>query len=388
MDFNFLTHLSKKKGCGGKRIEEPEGFIVEEIFNGKNVRELNLKEEKETEYITFVLKKKNYTTYEALKILSERLQIEIDRFSVAGQKDKNAITYQLVSCWKGKDITPQKLLSVIKSEENIEIIKVWNTDYKIKVGELTGNSFTVRIKDVENIDNINEIMEDNKDKIPNYFGPQRFGTRSTNVKVARYLLLKNYEAAIKNLLQIPENENINDIDNMNNFGLYEKKIVRFLKDKTDPKDFMSALKIIPNSILRLILESYQSYLFNLELSYRIKNSLLEPMENDKTCGFNKYGFIDVNMPGNEVVCTQLVGYDSKPNNIIKDILWEEGIEIGDFKLRELSNVSLKGSWRPLLVNVKDLNIKKDKDEYELKFKLTKGAYATSALREFMDIKRI
>ncbi|MEM4133609.1 MAG: tRNA pseudouridine(13) synthase TruD [Candidatus Micrarchaeia archaeon] len=388
MDFNSLSHLSKKKGCGGKRIEEPEGFIVEEIFDGKNVKELNLKEEKETEYITFVLKKKNYTTYEALKIISERLQVEIDRFSVAGQKDKNAITYQLVSCWKGKDITPEKLLNAVKDVKNIEIVKSWNTEYKIKTGELTGNCFAVRIKDVENIDNIDEIMKDNKDKIPNYFGPQRFGIRFTNVKVARYLLLKNYEAAIKNLLQIPENENIDDIDNLNNFGLYEKKIVRFLKDKKDPKDFMRALKIIPHSILKLILESYQSYLFNLELSYRIKNYLLEPMPNDKTCGFNKYGFIDVNTPGNDVVCAQIVGYDSKPNNIVKDILWEEGIEIGDFKLRDLPDISLKGSWRPLLVNVKDLNIKKDKDEYELKFKLTKGAYATSALREFMDVKRI
>ncbi|MEM3369295.1 MAG: tRNA pseudouridine(13) synthase TruD [Candidatus Micrarchaeia archaeon] len=386
---NSLSHLSKKKGSGGKRINEPEGFIVEEIFNGENVTELNLENVDNSEYITFVLEKKNLTTYDAIRFLSDSLKVDVKRFSIAGQKDKNAITYQLVSCWKGREISSEKLMEISKKNHNIKIARIWNTNFKVRIGTLTGNSFTIRLTEVEDIGAVERIMQENGDIIPNYFGPQRFGTRSTNVDVARCILLKDYESAIKYLLKIPENESISECQEANELGLYEKRISNFLKERGyDSDSFRNAIKMIPASILKLILDSYQSYLFNVELSFRIKNKLMEPLENDKTCGFNRYGFVDLDSSGNQIVCSQLIGYDSRPNDVIKDILWEEGIEIGDFKLREFPGLNLNGSWRPLFVNVKDLNIKKDNDEYELKFKLTKGAYATSFLREITDIKRI
>lgn len=384
-----LSHLSKEKGCGGKRINKTEAFIVEEIFNGENVTDLHLKNSENSEYITFVLEKKNLTTYDVIRFLSNALRVDMKRFSIAGQKDKNAVTYQLVSCWKGKEINSEKLIEISKKNHNIKILRIWNTDFKVRIGMLTGNSFTVRLKEVENINAVERIMEDNRYIIPNYFGPQRFGTRSTNVDVARCILLRDYEGAIKHLLDIPENESVHEYQDANELGLYEKRIANFLKERDYNSDsFRNAIKIIPASILKLILDSYQSYLFNLELSIRIKNKLMEPFKNDKTCGFNQYGFVDLDSPGNQIVCTQLIGYDSKPNEVVKDILWEEGIEVGDFRLREFPDLSLNGSWRPLFVNVKDLNIKKDNDEYEMKFKLTKGAYATSFLMEITDLKRI
>lgn len=384
--FEDVSHLSKIAGCGGKRDEKPESFVVEEIFDGKLVTELEEKDE-DGEYINIVLKKKNYTTYSALKILASKLNISFDRFSVAGQKDKNAITYQLVSCWVGKNLTCKDFMDLDINSKGIEILKCWRSAKGVKIGNLTGNKFSINLTDVDDINRIYHIMDENNYLIPNYFGPQRFGINENNVNVAKYLLKKDYEHAIKYLFKIEEDQDLEDID-VKQIGEYERKILKFIKENGGEKEnYKKAIKLIPKQIMKLIIESYQSYLFNYEISERIKKKQLL-LENDKTCGFNCFGFIDGESKG-EIPCIEIVGYNTIPNDIVKDLLWKDGIEIGDFKMRDFPELACKGSFRPLFVNVKDLNIKINNDkEYNVSFSLPKGAYATAALREMMDIKRI
>ena len=79
------------------------------------------------------------------------------------------------------------------------------------------------------------------------------------------------------------------------------------------------------------------------------------------------------------------------------IIDKEKIDLRDFIIPDIPNLSSKGSRRSILSNVKDLNFKlvdddinKGKLSLKLKFELSKGCYATSLLREFMktdDIRK-
>ena len=74
---------------------EPEDFIVEEVSTIKP-------EKKENEYTYALLKKTNWTTARAIKFLARHLRVSKVRVGFAGNKDKNAITSQVISLWKIK----------------------------------------------------------------------------------------------------------------------------------------------------------------------------------------------------------------------------------------------------------------------------------------------
>ena len=403
MEFRSLSHLSCIKGSGGNRGEKPEDFIVDEITEKGYASEIwqDASHEEEGEYIIFAIKKNNVTTSNMIRIISQKLRINSERISVAGQKDKNAITYQLVCCWKGKDINKENIIALKKikvKNGEIEVLNAWNSMKKINIGDLVGNRFKINLYNVIKIEQINKINEDNKGFIPNYFWKQRFGINQKNIIIAKHILLKQYEDAVIEIIT-ENNEEKKDIEDIGikNFiinkkeikGAYEniikKQLIRY--NQIGKTECLNAIKAIPTQILKMIIESYQSYLFNLELSERIKSKKLD-IETDRRCGINKYGFVDVDCKGDKVACLTLIGYDSKTNEILDDILWKEGIDIGDFKVKDIPEVGCKGSWRPALANVKNLKIHESNDRCSLEFELPKGAYATAALREWTDIERV
>ena len=403
MEFEKLSHLSCIKGSGGEKGNRPEDFVVDEITELGYVSELTKKQiqEENGEYVVFAVKKMNITTSDMIKIISQKLKINAERITVAGQKDKNAVTYQLACCWKGKDVNKEKIIelkSIETKDGRIEVLKVWNSANRINVGELVGNKFKIRLENVSDIKQINKIHESNKSMMSNYFWKQRFGINQKNIVVAKHILLKEYEEAIIEMLT----DNKEDKEMIKEIGIknfitnkkdvkegYENIIKKQLmkSDQVGKTECLNTIKKIPASTLKMIIESYQSYLFNLELSERIKRKKLN-IDQDKRCGFNKYGFVDIDSRGNEIPCLPLLGYNSKSNEIIENILWEEGIEIGDFKVRDIPEIGCKGSWRPALVNIKNLKIHEHNNDYTLEFELPKGAYATAALRELTDIERI
>ena len=71
----------------------PEDFIVKEISN--------VKIETNGQYAYFLLKKINYTTIDALQVLSNKFKIPLKNFGFAGNKDRNAITEQKISIFRG-----------------------------------------------------------------------------------------------------------------------------------------------------------------------------------------------------------------------------------------------------------------------------------------------
>lgn len=121
---------------------------------------------------------------------------------------------------------------------------------------------------------------------------------------------------------------------------------------------------IPDKERRLLLlyvHSIQSYVWN------------KTVEKYLGCRWPKKRPRNVKIP--------LIGYESvikdeKIKKIINRVMEEESLKFSDFRIQGISELSLKGADRDLVVDVKNFKIKFDKEDSVLSFKLPKGSYAT------------
>ena len=119
--------------------QKPEDFLVEEI-----PKDLPLGK---GDYTYFLLEKKNWNTREAIKAIASRLRVKEKFFNVAGIKDKKAITKQYVSVYKVK---PERLENL--KIKDIKITVLGKGKERLKLGQLMGNRFTIRIRNAEALD--------------------------------------------------------------------------------------------------------------------------------------------------------------------------------------------------------------------------------------------
>jgi tRNA pseudouridine13 synthase len=374
MDINVFS----KKILSGKIKEKPEDFIVEEITPEGKVCSISytfldaLKDnlpKKRKEYIHFTLVKKNWTTIRAISEISKKLRVSKQRFGYAGTKDKKAITAQRVSVW---NTTIDKLKKVKLGDITIKDFEY--SDNRIHLGELYGNRFTITIRDYS-LTSEKELIKTANGKIPNFFGPQRFGVqRRVNHLVGKQLLLGNFEGAMMLLITKSGNENKDAVKARKfaaeNWGDW-KKILRVWPKTLGveaavlnylaqyPKDYANAFRKLPKKLRRMFIHAFQSYIFNKTLSEVIKRGI-------------------------EVKEIPIVGYKTElkgeVGEIIKEILKEEDITPSLFKLKRMPELSEKGEIRKAFFKVEDFKIvKRTKEKLVLRFTLKKGIYATTLL---------
>lgn len=365
-----LSYYTKIKGIGGHIGERPEDFIVEEIPLEGKITYNPQKNERGTdngEYAVFILKKRMWSTQDALRAIADCIGVTMKRMSAAGNKDRNAVTTQLVSCW-GVGLDKIKGIKL----KDIEIIDCWKSNAPIEIGNLLGNRFEIRMEGIETISSLKKIMKETGCLVPNYFGPQRFGMRENNHVVGKLIVQGRLKEAAFEFVaggQDESEEGRNARLFVKEEGIctkaleifpkrlgHERTIIRHLVSQ--PEDYTGALKKLPKNLQLMFIQSYQSYLFNKILSDRIKKNELDPKESEISCGLNDYGFIDSSIKGSESVLGRLIGYDITPTKEEEDILWDEGIEAANFRLHKLPELSARGSLRPMLTNVKDLSASK------------------------------
>jgi tRNA pseudouridine13 synthase len=352
----------------------PEDFVVKEIFEKKKGGEKN----KEIGfYVWCDLTKRNYDHFRCLKILAKLLGVSIKRFGYAGVKDKRAVTTQKISIW---NVSIEKLEKI-----SIKDIKLSNFEIKkerINLGDLKGNEFKVTIRDVdpEKKENIEKNLERVKRSgFINFFGEQRFGLRKNThligkaiiknqLKEAVWLYLtyegdgkkevkKFRENLIKNkdfkkaLKEIPKNLR------------YEKILLEHLVNKKN--DYAGALRKLPKKLRLLFVHAYQAHLWN-EIAKLAKGKTLP-----------------------------LIGFDTKisrykDKKLIEKILETEGVNLSDFKIKSMPELSCEGSERERVAKPKKLKWMWDKDELNegkikciLTFELPSGAYATTFLKDVL-----
>lgn len=312
----------------------PEDFIVDEISN--------VKLSDKGRYAYLILKKTDYTTLKAVEKLAKALIIPSKRIGYAGNKDRRAVTAQLISVPAEK---AKKVLSL--AFEHIELELKGYGNAPISLGDLEGNAFLITVRNIrkKHVQNIQKNT-----KIPNCFGEQRFGKNNANIGKA--IIKKDFKKAVGLIAKTSgKKEDINEF-------LVKRK-----------NDYIGALRLLDLKLLKLYIHSYQSLLFNRTLDECLKLR----MKNEK---LPIIGF------GTEI-------HDKNVKTIIERIMKKEAISFRDFIIRELPELSSEGVLRDAFIEVKGLKaLEPEKDElnkgmYKIKisFKLPKGCYATEVIKQ-------
>ena len=318
--------------------QNPEDFIVTEVAK------LNI--QNSGNYAYFKLIKKNRNTLDVVKELAKQLRIKSKQIGFAGSKDKHAITFQNISI---QFVNKDKVLAT--KIENVQLEFLGYGKKPISLGDLEGNQFEIVIMDAKSVIK--------SDFVENYFDEQRFS--KNNVRIGKHIIKKKFQES----LQLIDNEKCN----------------LYIKDK--PNDFIGALKLIPKRLLRMYVNSYQSFLWNETVARCLKNNNKIIKEIDYSLGklFFTDKFHDLKIP--------LIGFMSEELEtkeiklIIQGIMEKENISYQDFIIRQMPELSLEGELRAIHVKIKDLDVSESK-EIKLKFFLSKGSYATMVVRKLID----
>jgi tRNA pseudouridine13 synthase len=392
-----MEFFIKAKKEQGKIKEKPEDFIVEEITKNGEVLKVNQKFEKKNEegdFTVFILQKRLWDTYQALLKISKVLGRGKKAFSFAGTKDRKAITTQLASFYK---VDKEKLLAI--KIKDIQINGAWRSKEPIRLGQLLGNRFEILVKaqkyDEQSFNEFKKIS-----KIPNYFGPQRFGIRKNNFEIGIKILKRDFEGAVLEFLCSTKNEKNKEaieareklkkemdfkkaLEYFPKFLKYERKMLGLLSEQ--PRNFIGAFRVLPRSLKLMFIHSVQAQIFNEVLEKKIKENALE--KERKKCKQNFYGFPDLQSISEtgEFPLGNLIGYESELDSYEEEALEKYSISKRDFLLKEFPEVSQKGKLRALVVPVKDFEFRNENSGIKVSFSLPNGSYATIVLMQFFEL---
>lgn len=391
-------YSSKSEGIGGKIKQAPEEFMVEEILPDGTVLELYKQVSKEDaeggKFVHFALQKKDWSTSSAINRIAKALHVGQKRFGYAGTKDKSAITAQRVSVF---GVSKEEVASLALMD--LQVNGAWIAKERVKLGELSGNRFRITWHGEKEgaQERVSNVFSELGGKFPNYFGPQRFGTTRMNThRVGELLLRRQFkEAAMHFLAEAGQEEHKEarearaNLLGSGNFSLALKEFPKHLKLEramlahlaNEPEDYTGAFRRLPRQMLLLFVHAFQSWLFNESLSARIAEGELKREDGEIFCSSNSYGFPEPSNAGVDWLCGKLLGYDSVPNAREKELLAHHGISLEEFRIKEMPEISSRGGLRALFVPIQDFDF--DEDSGVFRFSLPPGAYATSALREFM-----
>ena len=332
----------------------PEDFVVKEVSNV--VIKPNGK------YLYFKLNKRDYNTLTALTHIAKKLNLPEKQFGFAGNKDKQAITEQVCSV---QGTTKEKLLSVNLNDISIEFLGYG--DAPIALGDLTGNKFEIVLRNLEQ-EKVNLIHY-----FPNYFDEQRFS--QSNVERGEALVRKDFKTAV-------------ELEHSKESKQHLSKI---------PTDYVGALKQVPMRLLRLYVNSYQSYLWNETLARYLcqKGKVVK----EEAYSQGKFVFVEKAEQFSELKIP-IIGFDAEEletdaeiKKIIIEIMQQERLDYFDFIIKQIPQLTLEGELRKAFAEVKELVVgKAEKDELNAKkskikvsFRLGKGSYATMAIRAMVKI---
>lgn len=403
----ILYYCTRSEGIGGRIRLYPRDFRVEEILPDKRIVKIDdenfsLSEEEEPGLFTeLILIKKNVESHRAQLMITRALGRSTEDINLAGTKDKAAITAQRATIWR---VPPEKLLAL--DLPGITIRSPQTTIYKTYLGNLYGNHFSIRIRKIdEEAEEIQSRIDDFKQEIDrfggigNFFGHQRFGTRRPIThEIGKKFLLGEFEEGIMTYLtKIFEDESdsvkkarqtlldTNDPEEALKFFpkrmVFERKILEYLND--NPNDFLGAFNLLPRNLRRIFIHGYQSYLWNLSLSERIRRDPLYPQP---------YDVFENGEPVLPIIGFATKFADNSMSDFMKVLLEKEGITRSDFRAKAVPGLTFPGSNRTITIKQQNFSVELEENDQKLRvllqFSLQSGSYATVVLRELMKTSPI
>ncbi len=343
MDFEELIagwrHGQGKPGARARFKQCPEDFRVGE--------QLRFAPEGEGDHQYLHIEKTNANTEWLARQLARFAGIRAGEVGYAGRKDRAAVTCQWFSLhlpggrspdWQAFELDGVRILEITRHPRKLRIGAVRENQFVIRLRNLTGDPAALEAR-------LQLIAERG---FPNYFGEQRFGRDGANLEGAREML----EAGRK------------------------------VRDRNRRSLFLSAAR---------------SCMFNEVLSARIgANTWQQPLPGEplQLDGSEKW-FVDDGMDDN--LTARIRDFDLHPTGPLPGRGVTAMADAADFEarvlapfegwIRQLEALGLKAERRPLRVRPAELTVTREQpDQLLLRFSLPKGAFATSLLREAVNLE--
>jgi tRNA pseudouridine13 synthase len=342
MQIDHWLHQYPKLDILGQFKSSAEDFQVTEVLGYEPIGE--------GEHIYLWVRKTGLNTAYLAEQIAKFTQLPLRAVTYAGRKDKHAQTEQWFSVHlpgKGEFDWTQF------NEPGAKVLKSIRHNKKLRTGVLKGNRFNILIKQLSSSSGIDERLQQiKKTGVPNYFGSQRFG----------------------NTLHDPRGGNLVLADKMVNGEAIRNRNKRSMA--------ISALR---------------SWLFNEIVHSRLLNGHLnKPLFGDVMQLAGSHSFF----------CAQQIDNSIEQRIEQRDIylsapLWGEGqlasqSEAFHFEqsfakqhptvTQTLEDLGLKQERRAINLFPNDLEWSLTNDTLKLSFSLPAGTFATSVLREVIDVK--
>lgn len=441
--FGIEVYATGSQGVGGVIRQRAEDFAVEEVLADGSRAEINPSgcigksgvlgsSEARDGFLLCVLAKRNWDTLSAVKAVADQLGIYVGRISIGGLKDAKAVTAQYVTV---EGVSAEDVKRVKVKDVELRPVGYFHSEHSSYY--VLGNSFSVVIRGINHskgtvkeriAQTVREL--DRLGAVPNFYGHQRFGTtRSITHLVGRAIVKGDLEEAAMLFLAKPSQDEhpssrqareellaTKDFKrSLRRFPKqlrYERLMLTHLAEK--PEDYAGAFRRLPTRLQKLFVQAYQSYLFNMFLSQRIKSKIplnqaevgdyvvgversgLPLVTVHKTVTAETLGEINKAMEAGRMrLALPLVGFKrdisgGHQGNIEKMILEKEDVQPNDFRIKELEEASSRGELRAAITPLNNFSVEnisglEDQAECkaELSFLLYRGSYATIVLREIM-----
>ena len=380
-EVGLSVYSTKFSGSKGKIKQSNEDFQVSEVISEKALGTIS----EDNGLSVYLLTKNGIDTTHALHDIEKRYGLTL---RALGLKDSNAVTEQFV-----------QTKTVSRSLEKIEgkkysLKRIGFSKKPIAKQDMLGNKFRIKISDSTNISQFDEY-----DKILNFFGYQRFGSkRPITHLVGKAIIQKNYQKAIDFLLGYSSKY---DSDENNHYRklISERKSdsevidelpksmdieITILKSLVKSDDQKIAIRKIPLQMRRFYVQAYQSYIYNktLSMAFAYEEDLFLPQENDVCYDrTNKLGKFQ-SEPGQRLT-VPLVGHSyfkkTRFDYYIQKILEEEEVLPSEFLIKDFQEISVEGGFRNSSIQCDDFQASNDTVE----FQLSRGSYATIVIREIL-----
>lgn len=160
--------------CSAQLRTEPEDFIVREW--------LGFEAEGDGPHWLLTVRKRDANTQWVARELARQAGVHPREIGYAGMKDRHAVTEQAFTV----PVTPAPADWMTVSGEGFEVIRASRHRRKLKIGALKANAFALLLRHVQGErDAIEQRLQTIQRRgVPNYFGVQRFGRDGGNLTTA------------------------------------------------------------------------------------------------------------------------------------------------------------------------------------------------------------
>ncbi len=417
-DLGIEGYLTTTPGVGGVLKASAEDFVVDEVSSPPPPAP-------DGRYAIATVRVREWETNRLVRQLAKSLHISRRRIGFAGTKDKRAITTQLFSF---EGMTPERVKAI--TLKDVEVLDGYLSSRALEIGDLVGNRFRIRARELALPgDEAAAVVHETTRQLeafrgfPNFFGVQRFGTvRPITHEVGRCLAKGDFRGAVETYAANPiEGEDPESYEvraALARSGDVKEALHEYPRNYTfekallshlaaQPDDYVGALRVLPLNLLIMFVHAYQSALFNRIVSERMRRGLPlhEPVDGDLVLPPDKRGLPDRERTievttdnlervagrcreGKAWVSAILFGSEpvfagGEPGEIERSVVAAEAVRPEDFIIPEIPRISSRGTRREVLAPIRSLEAAIHEDVLDVAVELTRGAYATCLLREYM-----